>query len=153
MPSRSPSRSAGGGIDKLDFDSNRKSTPSNDGSGSEHSGPRLLDDDESLLSDVVDGIIERDRRGMRRTVTRYLSFVCAILNWYARLCYPTSTSLLSVVSVLSARQSLRRLDYSLLPLRSPLPISPPLYPASSQHRIHSRRDLDVPPCTTVWLPL
>lgn len=81
MRSRSSSRSATGRIDKLDFDSNRKTTPSND--GSEHSGPHLLDDDESLLSDVVDGIIERDRRRMKRAVMRYLSFACAILNWYA----------------------------------------------------------------------
>ncbi|SLM40224.1 Major facilitator superfamily domain, general substrate transporter [Lasallia pustulata] len=78
MRSRSSSRSATGRIDKLDFDSNRKTAPSND--GSEHSGPHLLDDDESLLSDVVDGIIERDRRRMKQAVTRYLSFACAILN-------------------------------------------------------------------------
>lgn len=84
MRSRSSSRSAIGRIDKLDFDSNRKTAPSND--GSEHSGPHLLDDDESLLSDVVDGIIEKDRRRMRRAVTRYLSFACAIFNWYALRC-------------------------------------------------------------------
>lgn len=84
MRSRSSSRSATARIDKLDFDSHRKPAPSND--GSEHSGPHLLDDDESLLSDVVDGIIERDRRSMRRAVTRYLSFACAIFNWYALRC-------------------------------------------------------------------
>ena len=81
MPSRSPSRSiTNGGIDKLDFDEHRKPAPST--SGSEDSGPEgLLRDDESLLSNVVDGVIERDRRKMRRAVIKYISFACAILNW------------------------------------------------------------------------
>ncbi len=80
MPSRSPSRSLNGGIDKLDFDKHRKPTSSN--AESEDSGPEgLLRDDESLLSNVVDGVIERDRQKMRRAVTKYVSFACAILNW------------------------------------------------------------------------
>ena len=80
MPSRSPSRSSKG-IDKLDFDENRKKLGSTY-NGSEQSGPTgLLRDDDSLLSDVVDGVIERDRRKMKRLVSKYLSFVCAILSW------------------------------------------------------------------------
>ena len=80
MPSRSPSRSLNGGIDKLDFDENRK--PASTHAGSDDSGPEgLLRDDESLLSNVVDGVIERDRRKMRRAIIRYVSFVWAILNW------------------------------------------------------------------------
>ncbi len=81
MASRSPSRSVNGGIDKLDFDENRKK-PSSTHHGSEASGPSgLLRDDDSLLSDIVDGVIERDRRNMKRAVSRYSSFACAILSW------------------------------------------------------------------------
>ncbi|KAL8761557.1 MAG: hypothetical protein Q9184_002322 [Pyrenodesmia sp. 2 TL-2023] len=75
MNSRSSSRSAQG-IDKLDFDNNRRppsTTDKSDAGG-------LLRDDESLLSNVVEGVIERDRRKMRRQVTRYLSLVSAILS-------------------------------------------------------------------------
>lgn len=81
MPSRSPSRSFNGHIDKLDFDENRKK-PSSARNGSDQSGPSgLLRDDDSFLSDVVDGVIERDRRKMKRLVAKYLSFACAIVNW------------------------------------------------------------------------
>lgn len=81
MPSRSPSRSVSGAIDKLDFDENRKK-PSSTHHGPEASGSGgLLRDDDSLLSDIVDGVIERDRRKMKRAVTRYSSFACAILSW------------------------------------------------------------------------
>lgn len=76
MPSRSSSRSANG-IDKLDFDENRR--PPSTADGSDPGG--LLRDDESLLSNVVDGVIERDQRKMRRKMTKYLSFVSAILSW------------------------------------------------------------------------
>ncbi len=80
MPSSSPSRSVNGGIDKLDFDEHRK--PVSTSAGSDDSGLEgLLRDDESLLSNVVDGVIERDRRKMRRAVVRYVSFACAILSW------------------------------------------------------------------------
>ena len=80
MPSKSPNRSVHGGIDKLDFDENRKRPSSVH--DSEHSGPSgLLRDDDSLLSDVVEGVIEHDRRRMKRAVTKYLSFTCAILSW------------------------------------------------------------------------
>ena len=80
MPSRNSSRSRNGQIDKLDFDKNRKAPSTNGGSGA--SSPHgLLRDDESLLSNVVDGIIGRDRRKMRRQVTKYLSFASAIISW------------------------------------------------------------------------
>ena len=70
-----------GGIDKRDFDDNRLlSRTSIDGSeGSRPSG--LLGDGESLLSDVVEGVIERDRARMQRIVVRYLSFGVAVVNW------------------------------------------------------------------------
>ena len=80
MPSRSPSRSPNGGIDKLDFDENRQ--PASVNAGSDDSGPEgLLRDDGSLLSSVVEGVIERDRRKMQRAVIKYISFAGAILNW------------------------------------------------------------------------
>ena len=80
MPSRSSSRSLNGHIDKLDFDENRKHPSSHN--GSEQPGPSgLLRDDDSLLSDVVEGVIEQDRRKMKGLVAKYLSFACAILNW------------------------------------------------------------------------
>ncbi|KAL8905740.1 MAG: hypothetical protein Q9207_002454 [Kuettlingeria erythrocarpa] len=66
MHSRSSSRSAKV-IDKLDFDNNRQPPSTTDGSDA----GGLLRDDESLLSNVVEGVIERDRRKMRRQVTKY----------------------------------------------------------------------------------
>lgn len=83
MPSRSSSPSDHPPtIDKLDFDSNRKPPSQNHDSrnsnASEPSG--LLRDDESFFSNIVDGVIERDRRKLRRQVIRYGSFVIAILN-------------------------------------------------------------------------
>ena len=84
MHSRSSSRSikSGGGIDKLDFDSHRKPSSalhdSLHSSASERSG--LLRDDESFFSNIVDGVIERDRQKLRRQVIKYASFVSAILN-------------------------------------------------------------------------
>ena len=81
MPSRSPSRSVTGGIDKLDFDEHRKKPSSTDGASEASSHNGLLRDDESFFSDIVEGVIERDRRKMKLAVTRYLSFACAILSW------------------------------------------------------------------------
>lgn len=84
LHSRSSSRSPGDDgtakIDKLDFDRHRKPPPPN--GGSEFSGPGgLLRDDESLLSNILDGVIERDRRKLRRNIIKYASFVCSILCW------------------------------------------------------------------------
>ena len=76
MPSRSSSRSSNA-IDKLDFDDNRRPPSTTDGSDA----GGLLRDDESLLSDVVYGVIERDRRKLRRQIVKYLSFASAILSW------------------------------------------------------------------------
>lgn len=77
MPSRSSSRSSTNRIYKLDFDENRR--PPSTADGSDPGG--LLRDDESLLSNVIDGVIERDRRKMRRQMAKSLSFVSAILSW------------------------------------------------------------------------
>ncbi|KAL9583862.1 MAG: hypothetical protein Q9212_002460 [Teloschistes hypoglaucus] len=77
MPSRSSSRSSSNRIDKLDFDDNRRPA-STTTDGSDPGG--LLRDDESLLSNVIDGVIERDRRKMRRQLAKSLSFISAILS-------------------------------------------------------------------------
>jgi len=71
------SPSPGPRITTLDFDANRtvRSNRSVEGHRS------LLDDDVSLMSEVAEGIIERDRRRMRKEVTRVTSFVCAVLSW------------------------------------------------------------------------
>lgn len=67
-------------IDRLDFDHHRKPPSSN--AGSEHSAPGgLLADDESFLSNILDGVIERDRRKLRQNIVKYASFACAILCW------------------------------------------------------------------------
>ena len=83
MHSRSPSRSLNGHIDKLDFDENRRKKPASTHHGSDQSGPSgLLQDDDSLLSDVVDGVIERDRRELKRLIAKSLSFASALLSWW-----------------------------------------------------------------------
>jgi hypothetical protein len=62
-------------IKTLDFDANRNVR-------SHASGHRsLLDDDISLMSEVADGIIARDRKIMRTHVLRIFSFICAVLSW------------------------------------------------------------------------
>ena len=139
MPSRSSSQSRIGHVDALDFDSHRKlpSTANGSGASSPHG---LLRDDESLLSNVVEGIIERDRRKMKRQVTKYLSFASAILSWYGPAtsfpcpvkihCPATNMRALSII------QSLRRLYNRLLRLWPPLPLAPPLYAVPGQCRLH-----------------
>ncbi|CAF9925885.1 Putative monocarboxylate transporter mch1 [Imshaugia aleurites] len=67
-------------IDKLDFDSNRRPQTSHDSLHSSGPSGHLLRDDESFFSNIVDGVIERDRRKMRRQVLKYASFASAILN-------------------------------------------------------------------------
>ena len=79
--SRDSSRSVNpfSAIDRLDFDHHRKRSSN---AGSEQSGPGgLLADNESLLSNVLDGVIERDRRKLRRNIVKGASFACALLCW------------------------------------------------------------------------
>lgn len=80
MPSRNSSRPATPHIDKLDFDSNRRPPGSHDSLHSSGPSGHLLRDDESFFSNIVDGIVERDRRKMRRHVLKYASFASAILS-------------------------------------------------------------------------
>ena len=69
-----PSPPSNARIHSLEFDANRTVR-------SQGSHRSLLDDDVDLMSEVAEGIIERDRLRMRREVTRVISFICAILSW------------------------------------------------------------------------
>ena len=80
MPSRSSSRGTRDDIDTLDFDSNRRPPSTGHDSTNPSSPTGLLRDDESFFSNVVDGVIERDRRKMQRRVIKYASFASAILS-------------------------------------------------------------------------
>lgn len=80
MPSRSSSRPSAQHIDKLDFDSHRRTPTSHDSLQSSGPSGHLLRDDESFFSNIVDGVIERDRRKMRRHVLKYASFASAIIS-------------------------------------------------------------------------
>lgn len=80
MSSRQPNDVESRRTDKLDFDANRQRQAVSEDS-SVTSAPHLLPNDEDLLSNVVDGIIERKRERLKIQVTRYLSFASAILSW------------------------------------------------------------------------
>lgn len=93
MPSRTTSPQSGlqqgNQIDKLDFDASRQKTtsptlkldePSGPSESGEGRGQRLIRDDGSFFSDVVDGVIERDRRAMRQRLTKYIAFASAVLS-------------------------------------------------------------------------
>ena len=88
-------------IDKRDFDANRpllgdvdadghgtRHGPSRSRSHSRRSRPSISADDDDdgdgsngLLSDVVEGIVERDRRRMEREVVRVCSFTWGVITW------------------------------------------------------------------------
>jgi hypothetical protein len=73
-------------IDRLDFDANRGTVRSNRSRASGRSGGRnsersLLDDDVDFMDEVAHGILDRDRKRMRREVIRTVSLVCAVLSW------------------------------------------------------------------------
>ena len=87
MPSHSPSPvtgpQEGAKIDKLDFDASRLRVSRTQGEPRDSSsteGGRLLRDDASFFSDVVDGVIQQDRRKMRQKMIKYVSFASAILS-------------------------------------------------------------------------
>ena len=82
-----------GQIDKRDFDTNR---PLLGGDSSRREARGLSDlGDEGLIDEVVDGIVERDRRKMQRKVARYFSFFCAILSWSV---YPPHQETISLIA-------------------------------------------------------
>lgn len=59
-------------IDAREFDSNHTQTSRD---------RNLLDDDVSFMNEVAQGIIDRDRRRMRREFTRTVSFIVAVMCW------------------------------------------------------------------------
>ncbi|KAI9367085.1 hypothetical protein BJX61DRAFT_530117 [Aspergillus egyptiacus] len=81
-------------IDKRDFDTNRRLSISQ-GSGAQEdhallqsrpdsrlsASNRLGPNDYGLLSDVVEEIVERDRRKIAREVVRICSFVWGVVTW------------------------------------------------------------------------
>lgn len=87
MPNRDGRVRAVSVIDKRDFDVNRPLLQGLDNQaerGPSHSRPESRDDGDGgdgLLSDVVDGIVERDRRKMEREVVRVCSFVWGVITW------------------------------------------------------------------------
>jgi hypothetical protein len=80
-------------IDKRDFDANRpllgghahgplahdSSDPSRP--TSRHSAIAYSDADDGLLTDVVEEIVERDRRKLAKEVVRICSFVWGVITW------------------------------------------------------------------------
>lgn len=70
----------GASVDKRDFDDHRK-PPSTNNVESSASPCGVLRDDESLLSNVVDGVIERDRRKLQLAITKYAALASALLCW------------------------------------------------------------------------
>lgn len=100
-----PNSQPGQYIDKRDFDANRPLLLASDQEGSNeewhpdldrsrpisHSSRRSGDSsrgagsDDGLLSDVVDGIVERDRRKMHKEVVRVISFAWGVITWYVVL--------------------------------------------------------------------
>lgn len=80
-------------IDKRDFDAHRRSSVSHEiqedqplvrsRPDSSLSAVQYSDNDDGILSDVVDEIVERDRRKMARRVVRICSFVWGVITWYA----------------------------------------------------------------------
>lgn len=79
-------------IDKRDFDTNRPLLDGHDGGGidgAEHDnhhfsrpGSSLSNDGEDgLLNNVVDEIVERDRRKMAKEVVRICSFAWGVISW------------------------------------------------------------------------
>ncbi|KAI9732376.1 MAG: putative monocarboxylate transporter mch1 [Cirrosporium novae-zelandiae] len=67
-------------IDKRDFDESRALLHSNSEDIERPHSTHFLEDDDSLLSNVAQGIVDRDRREVYREFIRYTSFVCAILS-------------------------------------------------------------------------
>lgn len=79
--SRQTSRHQNGQVEALDFDSHRRIRDGFIHAQGTDSPISLLRDDESLLENVVDGIIQEDRDKMKAQVQKYLSYGSAILSW------------------------------------------------------------------------
>lgn len=82
-------------IDKRDFDAHRPllgNTDAEHAAGERASRPAsrrsrisaLAGSDDGLLSDVVEGIVERDRRKLQMEFVRVCSFAWGVVSWYVR---------------------------------------------------------------------
>ncbi|GMG16150.1 unnamed protein product [Aspergillus oryzae] len=88
-----PSNGRDSSIDKRDFDTNRPLLAIYDSGGDTecrdlHSRPesrisarRYSDGEDGLLNDVVEEIVERDRRRLAKEVVRICSFALGIVTW------------------------------------------------------------------------
>jgi hypothetical protein len=86
-----PSHSPGGSlIDKRDFDSNRpllddveqyRGTAHSPAESRSTTDNDRGDDSDGLLNDVVEGIVERDRRKLQKEVIRVCSFSWGVISW------------------------------------------------------------------------
>lgn len=74
-------------IDKRDFDQNRSLLRDSDDNEDRRSETRPLaeydrrDSSDGLLNDVVEEIVERDRRKIAKEVVRVGSFVWGVISW------------------------------------------------------------------------
>ena len=127
MDPRGSARGSGSGaddgIDRLSFDEHR--IPRSSDQGSDGAGLHgLLRDDVSLLSIVVEGVIEHDRQRLRQRIIQYTSFVSAVLCWYV-LCL-TCIAFTMALSGSPYHQSLCRVDRGFFALRSSFALPAPL---------------------------
>lgn len=133
-----------GHIDKLDFPPPDERRPLLNGHGerAEPSPGRSQNTScsGSFFEQVAEGIQERDRAKFQREVTRYGSFLCAILNWYC--CFTVLTDDLQAV-LTPCPKPLLRFHHRLLALRSFVHVSPPLQSGRGQHHFHYGRNRHV----------
>lgn len=77
-------RGGGAVIDKLDYRPGRPLLRADDGDDDGESAGRASGEHSyagSFFEQVAEGILDRDRKRIRRDVLRYLGFAWAIINW------------------------------------------------------------------------
>lgn len=75
-------RDGGNTIDKLDYSPGRPLLRTDDETDSPGRASGEHSYAGSFFEQVAEGILDRDRKKMKREVRRYLGFVWAIINWY-----------------------------------------------------------------------
>jgi hypothetical protein len=150
-------------IDKRDFDANRpllqdidaeqdtadRSVEQSRRHSRSSGNDGLLRSDDGLLSDVVEEIVERDRRKMQKEVTRVLSFGWGVVTWYGNCslyCYiyediTIGASKLTCIRVLQFRSWQYHCFLFVWP-STPYPT--PLLPTAGQCCFHRRGTRNVP---------
>lgn len=109
--------------------------------------------DDGLFSDVVEGIVERDRRKMQKELVRVCSFAWGVVSWYED--YLLGFALIDYNSFANFcfPQSRCWQYHGLLSVWPSDAYASPLLPASSQCCLDCGGDLDVPARPSVWIPL